>query len=135
MRREPSPDLPTGGTESLLVVEDDPKVRDITVRTLTAAGYRVRAAPDGESAIALIAGGLGAVDLLVTDVVMPGASGRDVARAFQDRHPDARVLFVSGYTQDAIDRQGALAPGTSFLPKPFTPAQLLARVRAVLDAR
>ncbi len=128
-----APEVPAGGTEGILVVEDDPKVRDITVRALATAGYRVRAAPDGDSAIALLSGDLGPVDLLVTDVVMPGTGGREVARAFQERHPGARVLFVSGYTQEAIDRHGILDAGTSFLPKPFTPAQLLARVRAVLD--
>jgi DNA-binding response OmpR family regulator len=74
------------------------------------------------------------VRLLVTDVVMPGMDGRALADALREAHPGIRVLFVSGYTQDRIAERGVLASGIEFLPKPFTAASLLSRVRAVLDA-
>jgi len=124
----------TRGTETVLVVEDDPLVRAVTVRALRAGGYRVLVASDGGEALATDAGALSQVRLLVTDVVMPGMDGRALAEALRRVHPDVRVLFVSGYTQDLIAERGVLASGVEFLPKPFTAASLLARVRAVLDA-
>jgi two-component system, cell cycle sensor histidine kinase and response regulator CckA len=122
------------GTESILVVEDDPQVREVTVRSLRAGGYRVLAAASGRDARHVAAGVLEGVRLLVTDVVMPGIDGPSLAEDLRRRHPGLRVLYVSGYAQDAIVKRGLLEPGIAFLPKPFTASSLLARVRAVLDA-
>ncbi len=123
------------GTETVLVVEDDPQVREVTVRSLRAGGYRVVAAGAGEEALEVDSQEQGPLDLLLTDIVMPGLDGRAVAEKLRPRHPGLRVLYMSGYTQDAIVQRGVLDEGIDFLPKPFTQSTLLARVRAVLDAR
>ena len=123
-----------GGSERVLVVEDDAKVREIVERSLRAAGYRVVTASSGEEALRRVHADGHPIDLLVTDVVMPGMGGPEVARRVLERVPRARVLFVSGYTDDAIGRHGVLEDGVHFLPKPFTSDSLLAGVRAVLDA-
>ncbi len=123
-----------GGSERVLVVEDDAKVREIVERSLRSAGYGVVAASSGEEAVRRVEEGLHAIDLLVTDVVMPGMGGPEVARRVLERVPGVRALFVSGYTHDAIGRHGVLDEGIHFLPKPFTSESLLAAVRAVLDA-
>jgi PAS domain S-box-containing protein len=122
-----------GGTERILVVEDDPRVRAVTVRTLRAAGYDVLAVPEPRAALELPAGDLARLQLLVTDVVMPGLDGRELAAQLCGRHPALRVLFVSGYAPDTIAARGALDPGSELLPKPFTGAALLGRLRAILD--
>jgi PAS domain S-box-containing protein len=129
----PRPPRTSGGKETVLVVEDDPRVREVTVRALRGAGYRVLAAGDGREALAVASAADGPVHLLVTDVVMPERSGRQVAEELGRRLPALRVLFVSGYTQNTIVHHGVLDAGVEFLPKPFTPSVLLARVREVLD--
>ncbi len=121
------------GTETVLVVEDDPQVRDITVRSLRSGGYRVLVAGAGHEAFEIAAGERGRLRLLVTDVIMPGLDGRAVANELRRHHPDLRVLYVSGHAQDVIAKRGVLEPGIELLPKPFTASSLLARVRAVLD--
>ncbi len=121
------------GTEAVLVVEDDSPVRDITVRALRSAGYAVHEAHGGPDALALLERTRFVPELLVTDVVMPDMNGRQVADEIRRLHPGVRVLFVSGYTQEIIQRHGALEAGVELLAKPFTPSSLLARVRAVLD--
>jgi signal transduction histidine kinase/ActR/RegA family two-component response regulator len=120
------------GSESVLVVEDDAVVRELVVRTLRAAGYGVREAAGAADAraTALAADRL---DLVLTDVVMPGETGPAVAEAVRRRHPDARVLFMSGYAADALGERGVLTAEIPFLPKPFTPAALARAVRAALD--
>jgi two-component system cell cycle sensor histidine kinase/response regulator CckA len=130
----PAPAAATDGTEAILVVEDDPQVREVTVRSLRAGGYRVLVAADGREALD-VAGHDSTLRLLVTDVVMPGMSGREVADELCRRRPTLRVLYVSGYTHDAIAQRGVLDSGVEFLQKPFTASSLLARVRAILDAR
>jgi two-component system, cell cycle sensor histidine kinase and response regulator CckA len=122
------------GSETILVVEDDPQVREVTVRSLRAGGYQVLVAASGRDALQIDPSELGRVRLLVTDVIMPGLDGPSLARELCRRHPALRVLYVSGYTQDAIAEHGVLAPGIELLHKPFTPSLLLARTRAVLDA-
>jgi two-component system cell cycle sensor histidine kinase/response regulator CckA len=122
------------GTERVLVVEDDAQVREVTVRALRAAGYRVLVAGSGREALALGDAELDGLDLVVTDVVMPGIDGRSMADELQRRRPGVRVLYVSGYTEDAVVARGVASGGTGFLPKPFTPSALLESVRAVLDA-
>jgi len=123
-----------GGNETVLVVEDEPEVREVTQRALRAGGYQVLAAASGDEALALDPAILARVRLLVTDVVMPGLDGRATAEELCRRHPSLRVLYVSGYTQDVIAQRGVLDAGIQFLAKPFTPAILLARVHAVLEA-
>jgi CheY-like chemotaxis protein len=122
------------GAETVLVVEDDSRVRAVTVRALAEQGYTVLPAGGGDEALALARNCARAIDLVVTDVVMPGMSGREVVDRLREGTPGLRALFVSGYTQDAIARRGVLDSGVEFLPKPFTAATLVARVRAVLDA-
>jgi PAS domain S-box-containing protein len=121
-----------GGSETILVVEDEPLVRGVTARSLASAGYRVLVAADGGEALA-IAAREPRVDLLVTDVIMPGKSGRAIADELRRERPGLRVLFVSGYPSDAISRAGVLDSGIEFLPKPFTALVLQERVRHVLD--
>jgi PAS domain S-box-containing protein len=125
---EPAP----GGKETVLLVEDEPLVRHAAVRALEAAGYTVLVVSDGEEALALDPARLQGARLLITDVVMPGMDGATLAGQLRGRHPALSVLFISGYTRDALARHGVLDSGVSFLPKPFTGAELLARVREVL---
>jgi two-component system cell cycle sensor histidine kinase/response regulator CckA len=131
---EPPPAvIATRGSETILVVEDDRLVREVTVRSLRAAGYAVLAASDGREALEIAARERQPLHLLVTDVVMPGEDGRAVANAVRRHHPEARVLYVSGYAEAAIVDRGVLEAGIEFLPKPFMPSTLLERVRALLD--
>ncbi|HVO21985.1 MAG TPA: ATP-binding protein [Anaeromyxobacter sp.] len=122
-----------GGSETILVVEDDRQVREVTVRTLRGAGYRVLVAGGSEEALALAARDGDRPHLVVTDVVMPGQDGHALASVLRLRHEGLSVLFVSGYTQDVLHHRGVLDSGVQFLPKPFTPAALLARIRTILD--
>jgi CheY-like chemotaxis protein len=115
-------------------VEDEPLVRDSTARSLRMAGYRVLAARGGREALQLAAEEP-TVDLLVCDVMMPGQNGREVHDALRAFRPGIRALFVSGYPDSVIQERGELAPGIEFLPKPFTTAALLARVRQVIEDR
>ena len=122
-----------GGNEVLLVVEDDPKVRKLSVRVLRGLGYTVLEAETAEQASELAARNLGVIHLLVADVVLRGGSGRDLADLLRARWPGMKVLFVSGYTDDAIIRHGVEQRGVSFLAKPFAPQALGRKVRDVLD--
>jgi PAS domain S-box-containing protein len=125
---------PPGGTETVLLAEDEAGVRDLIRRVLADRGYAVLAADDGAAAVRLAAGHRGPIHLLITDVVMPDVGGRAVAERVAERHPAVRVLFVSGYTDDAIIRHGVLRDGVNFLQKPFSPLALAFKVREVLDA-
>jgi PAS domain S-box-containing protein len=120
-----------GGVETVLAVEDDALVRGVTARALRSAGYRVLEAGSGAEALAVA--GAEPLQLLVTDVVMPGMDGRALADELRRRSPGLRVLFVSGYPDDVIGRRNVLDAGTQLLAKPFTPGALLARVREILD--
>jgi two-component system, cell cycle sensor histidine kinase and response regulator CckA len=122
------------GSETVLVIEDDPQVREVTVRALRGNGYRVLVASGGAEALALVEQGE-PPQLVVTDVILPGQSGHAVVEELRRRHGGLRVLFVSGYTADVIEHHGVRADGVGFLSKPFTPASLLGGVRAALDAR
>jgi len=122
------------GTETVLVVEDVEAVRAVTRRMLERYGYRVLEAADGEAAIRLAANSAEHIHLLLTDVVMPNVSGRDLAEVFVKKYPSSKVLFMSGYTDDAIVRHGILQEGIAYLQKPFTPDSLASKVRTVLDA-
>jgi two-component system cell cycle sensor histidine kinase/response regulator CckA len=123
----------TPGTEVILVVEDEDAVRKVAVRILEARGYLVLAAADGEEAVERMAAHRGTIDLLLTDVVLPGLDGPSLAAQVRAQYPAVKVLFASGYIDDALSRRGVIAEGTTFLPKPYTPTTLLQRVREVLD--
>jgi len=122
-----------GGRESVLLAEDDPAVREIASQVLAHRGYRVLRAPDGQTALELARAHAGDIALLVTDIIMPGMTGRDLAEALAVERPGVRVLYMSGYTDDAVVRHGVLAAGLPYLQKPFTPEDLAHKVREVLD--
>jgi two-component system, cell cycle sensor histidine kinase and response regulator CckA len=124
---------PLGG-ETILLVEDEEQVRDVVREALEAAGYAVLEAPSGDEALRLAARHDSPIHLLVTDVVMPGLSGRQLADTLVASHPEARVLYMSAYTDQAIVHQGVLEPGLTLIQKPFTLEALGRAVRAVLDA-
>jgi two-component system, cell cycle sensor histidine kinase and response regulator CckA len=127
-----SADVP-GGSETILLAEDEPAVRAVARQGLERRGYTVLVASSGSEALAL-AQQLGAtINLLVTDVVMPGMSGRDLAERLAAQRPGVRVLYISGYTDNAIVRHGILDPGLAYLQKPFHPDALARKVREVLD--
>jgi CheY-like chemotaxis protein len=121
------------GTETILVVEDEEALRKVALRTLGASGYKVLTASDGEEALLVSARHVGDIHMLLTDVVMPGMSGRALAQQLSKARPTVKVLYMSGYTDNAIVHRGALDPGTHFLAKPFTSAGLTRKVREVLD--
>ena len=131
----PARTAPARGCETILLVEDEPAVRDLTRRCLEASGYKVLQASDAEEALEVAGKHAGGLDMLLTDVIMPGASGPDLARQLVAARPDLRVLFVSGYTDQAMASERILEPGAAFLQKPFTPDGLARKVRDVLDRR
>ena len=122
------------GTETVLIAEDEDGIRALLTRTLQSRGYTVLAGANGEEALALARSHTGPVDLLVTDVVMPGMSGPELAKEVVARHPEARVLFLSGYTDEAVVAHGLATGQTAFLQKPFTHNVLLGKVREVIEA-
>ena len=123
------------GSETILLVEDAELVRKLARQVLEGAGYRVLEAANAQAAIDLCETINGdKIDLLLTDVVMPGMSGNDMSRILLEKRPEMPVLYMSGYTDDAIVQHGVLEPGINFLQKPFTPGALASKVREVLDA-
>jgi DNA-binding NtrC family response regulator len=116
-----------------LLVEDDDSVRDFAALALEGLGYAVLTAPGAEAALLLMANHTATVDLLVTDVVMPETGGRKLAETLQSLYPGLKVLFISGYTDDAVVRHGVLQADVAFLQKPFTPNSLAKKVRDVLN--
>ena len=123
------------GTETILVVEDDPAVRLLVEDILGSAGYRVLAAEDGPSALLVAQQHDGEIDLLLTDVVLPKMGGKEVASRLTALRPGIKVLFMSGYTGHSAAQHGTLDSDVNFLPKPFSPDALCEKVRAVLTAR
>ncbi len=122
------------GTETILLVEDEEVVRNLAQETLEAAGYEVLVAGKGEEAIRLGIEHPHEIHLLLSDVVMPGASGNEVAEQLRSLRPKTKVLFMSGYTDEAIVHHGVLASGVRFIQKPFSLAALCRKVREVLDS-
>jgi PAS domain S-box-containing protein len=122
-----------GSAETILLVEDEELVRQLTREILIRNGYRVLEAADGAEAVRICEQYHGAIDLMLTDVVMPRLSGPDTVERVRPGRPDMRVLYVSGYSEDAIERQGQLTAGIELLPKPFTPGVLTAKIREILD--
>ncbi len=132
-RREASEE-PTGGTETILVVEDEQAVREVVTRILRLAGYTVIEADDGKEALAASEEHEGDIQLVITDVVMPRMSAREMTAILAERRPGTRVLLTSGYTDNSILQQRVLDASVPFIQKPYTVSDLLVKVREVLDA-
>jgi CheY-like chemotaxis protein len=126
------PQAPIGGSETVLLVEDEESVRELVRETLKSKGYVVMEAADGTNGMKVAESHTGKIDMLITDVVMPGMSGRELAQRITAARQTIKVLFLSGYTEDAIIHEGVLEPGTAFLQKPFTLQALARKVRDVL---
>jgi PAS domain S-box-containing protein len=123
------------GTERVLLVEDEDLVRELAHRVLVHRGYSVQAIADPHQAIEYAAGHRARIDLVVSDVVLPAMNGRAMFARIAETHPEAKVLYMSGYADHAIVRQGVLERGMWFLPKPFTASQLAKKVRDLLDSK
>ena len=126
--------LPATGSETVLVVEDDERLRSLNVATLEKCGYAVLAAADGQEAVALAASHDGPIHLLVTDLLMPKIGGAEVAAQLAESHPNLKVLLISGYAPEGSGIPEACAAGAAFLAKPFMPTTLAQKVRKLLDA-
>ena len=123
------------GSETLLVVEDEPSVRHLARGVLEAQGYKVLSASNGQEALHVAREHKGSpIRLVITDVIMPLMSGKVMAEWLKTTYPGLSILFTSGYTDDAIAQHGVLEPDVAFLPKPYTPAALARKVREILDA-
>lgn len=126
-------ETPGFGTETILLVEDEPMVRQIATAALRGFGYSVLIAGSGEEALAIANAYAGEIHMVVTDVVLPGMSGRDLSERLRAVRPGLYALFCSGYTDSIISQRGVLEDGIAFLQKPYTPKQLARRVRGILD--
>lgn len=124
-----------GKGETILVVEDEDTVRGIATQVLRESGYTVLEAANGKAALQLVAGSQKPIDLVITDVIMPGMNGRELSEVLQVVRPDISVIYMSGYTDDAMVHQGVFSQGMAFLQKPFTSLKLTHKVREVLDSR
>jgi len=122
------------GSETVLLVEDEDDVRGLARKVLEANGYKILEARDGAEALSLYRKHEQSIDLLFTDVVMPGMNGRELAERLSSLHKGVKVLFCSGYTDDALVQQGILDEGAPFLEKPYSGLLLVRKVREVLDA-
>src|SRR6266481_817484 len=132
-RESEPPVVGSPGNETVLVVEDEADVRAYLVETLRDLNYRVREVADGAAALTLLEAEPFRIDLLLTDIVMPGMNGRQLADALQRRQPELKVLFITGYSRNAIVHQGRLDAGVSLLQKPLTQAMLASKIRDILD--
>jgi DNA-binding NtrC family response regulator len=121
------------GHETVLIVEDEEVVRKLAVRVLKKQGYKVLEALDAGKTFMLCEAYKEPIHLILTDVVMPGMSGRKLVERLKEIHPEAKVLYMSGYTDDAILHHGILEPGINFIQKPFSVDGLARKVREVLD--
>lgn len=130
MKMEPT----AGGTETILLVEDVDSLRELARDILEGQGHTVIEACSGSAALQELERRAGPVDLLLTDLVMPAMSGRELADQITGRNPGTKVLYMSGYTDDSLERHGALESGMAFGEKPFTIDGLLRKVREVLDS-
>src|SRR5690606_6738766 len=132
----PQPEVAAhAGEETILLVEDEPAVRDLAQRILRRKGYRVIVASNGREALDLVERQEGPIGLLVTDLIMPQMDGRELAQRLAALRPGLPVLFMSGYTGDTIAQRGVLDPDVAFIEKPFSPEGLARKVREILDAR
>jgi two-component system cell cycle sensor histidine kinase/response regulator CckA len=124
---------PSGGSETILVVEDEADLRTLLEQILTGAGYRVMLAENGATAVEKFAQSPGQVGLVLMDMIMPGMSGKEACLAIRELEPSARVLYTSGYTMDIIRSRDLLDEGTELLMKPVRPTELLRKIREMLD--
>ncbi len=122
------------GTETLLIVEDEQAVRELAARILRDRGYRVLEAASGQEALQMAQEYMGTIQLVLTDVVMPGISGRNLVSRLEESRPTIKSLFVSGYTDNAIVHHGILDSNVAFLQKPFTVERIIRKVREVLNS-
>jgi PAS domain S-box-containing protein len=129
----PAPRAALGGTETVLLVEDEESVRQLVRETLVSRGYNVVDAENGEAGLAAATKYDGTIHLVITDVVMPGMGGRELVKHLAQSRPETKVLYLSGYTEDAIGSEGSIESGTAFLQKPFTLHNLSRKVREVLS--
>jgi CheY-like chemotaxis protein len=134
LTRVPAEGVGPCGRETILLVEDEPGVRRIAARILVGKGYQVLTAESGEAALELLGNGGPPLHLLLTDVVLPGIGGRELADQALDLRPGLRVLFVSGYTDDVVLQHRLVTDEVHFLAKPYSPDALVHRVREVLDS-
>jgi CheY-like chemotaxis protein len=132
--QDPAVGMPRG-TETVLVAEDEPPVRDLATRMLGGMGYTVISGNDGQDALERARRYPGPIHLLVTDLVMPGMSGWQLSQTLRTERPGLRVLYISGYTEDSVAIEEALRHGDGFLAKPFSITDLVRRVREILDDR
>ena len=133
LEKKSSDTIPLDGTEAILLVEDEPSILRMTRMMLERMGYKVLAAGTPGEAIALAREHAGEIHLLMTDVVMPGMNGRDLARNMLSLYPNLKRLFMSGYTANVIAHHGVLDEGVQFIQKPFSKQDLAIKVREVLD--
>jgi PAS domain S-box-containing protein len=126
---------PETGGETILLIEDEPMVRDLALEVLSSRSYRVLTAKDGEEALSISRAHPEEIHLTVTDVVLPAMSGKEVARRLRETRPDLRVLFMSGYAEEQVVHRGVVEDDVAFLAKPFTPTALTEKVRLVLEGR
>ena len=131
---EPAPEHASGSGvgETVLVVEDEPALREVTRRILSRNGYQVITAANGHEAIEVAANQAGRIDVVLTDVVMPQMLGKEAAERIRRLRPGVKVLFMSGYTQGVLDTQGVVAAGVNLIEKPFTEKSLLTKLRQVI---
>jgi CheY-like chemotaxis protein len=125
----------TGGTETVLVAEDDDMIRSLTRSVLTEFGYRVIEAKDGDDAVRVFGEDRDRIDLLLLDVIMPRKNGKAAYEEIRRIKPGIKALFMSGYSADMISKEGILEKGISFISKPVSPTELLLKVREVLDKK
>ncbi|MGB7624132.1 MAG: response regulator, partial [Terriglobia bacterium] len=123
------------GSETVLLVEDEDAVRALECEVLGMYGYTILEASNGQEAIQIFERQMDSIQLVITDLVMPKMNGRELAERITSLRPETRVLFVSGYTPEAVARRGILEPETLFLQKPFTPYSLAHKVREVMDTQ
>jgi len=128
----PAADTALGGCETILLVEDEESVRQLVRDTLVAKGYQVIEGENGEAGVIAATRHKGRINLVITDVVMPGMGGREMVKQLGQSRPDMKVLYLSGYTEDAIISDRSIENGTAFLQKPFTLQNLSRKVREVL---
>ncbi len=133
-KKQRLPVIELDGSETVLIVEDDEGLRKFTQEVLQSYGYRILAAENGEEALKVGKEHEGPIHLMITDVVMPKMGGKEAADRLQPFYPRMKVIYMSGYTDNAIVHHGVLAPGLNFLEKPFTPESLARKVREALDA-
>jgi CheY-like chemotaxis protein len=126
---------PRGGTETILLAEDDRAVRDLTANILRGYGYQVIETVDGVDALDKFAGRSKEIDLLILDVIMPGKSGKEAYDAIKALRPDVAALFISGYTADILQSRGISEAGLNFISKPVSPFELLRKIREILDGK